>query len=269
MTASTNDETEKQLLTLKSDFHSSQQRVEYLQDALKSLEKSKQEQEQCLEQEKGRVNELQVSLDSVSSSMSTITNEVERLHSEKEELTHLLQKKDDAVLSLEKELNYMKHEKEKSVVGLQSTEEEKAELRSSIDQLKQDLTESRQNHINSQLKIRELGQKFSATECQLREQEAFTVTVSKEKEILNTELQEQRKKNQELEQILAKKTVALTMQEKELASITVEKQTAELKAAENEASLKSSEMSRANEMQHLTTQITRLKLAEKHTHQVR
>ena len=113
------------------------------------------------------------------------------------------------------------------------------------------------------IKARKLVQKLSQVECELKEKEDICHTETNEKEQISAELHLLRKTSQELEELLASKTVALSQLEKDMASIKIEKQAVEALVAAKENDLKNSLIAKDQELLDLTSEVKQLKAENK------
>ena len=263
MASSLKTDTEKQLITITTELHANQEKVKHFQEALRKSEEEKDQSKRSLELEKCRVHDIQKSLDSIGVTLETTTNELKKLHNEKEETNLLMSKKQQKIGELEEELKQRNKESLTLSSGLQSLKVKMKLVSDELESAKKVLLETRQEQKESEIKARKLVQKLSQVECELKEKEDICHTETNEKEQISAELHLLRKTSQELEELLASKTVALSQLEKDMASIKIEKQAVEALVAAKENDLKNSLIVKDQELLDLTSEVKQLKAENK------
>ena len=263
MASSLKTDTEKQLITITTELHANQEKVKHFQEALRKSEEEKDQSKRSLELEKCRVHDIQKSLDSIGVTLETTTNELKKLHNEKEETNLLMSKKQQKIGELEEELKQRNKESLTLSSGLQSLKVKMKLVSDELESAKKVLLETRQEQKESEIKARKLVQKLSQVECELKEKEDICHTETNEKEQISAELHLLRKTSQELEELLASKTVALSQLEKDMASIKIEKQAVEALVAAKENDLKNSLIAKDQELLDLTSEVKQLKAENK------
>ena len=263
MAPSLKTDTEKQLITITTELHANQEKVKHFQEALRKSEEEKDQSKRSLELEKCRVHDIQKSLDSIGVTLETTTNELKKLHNEKEETNLLMSKKQQKIGELEEELKQRNKESLTLSSGLQSLKVKMKLVSDELESAKKVLLETRQEQKESEIKARKLVQKLAQDECELKEKEDIYHTETNEKEQISAELHLLRKTSQELEELLALKTVALSQLEKDMASIKIEKQAVEALVAAKENDLKNSLIAKDQELLDLTSEVKQLKAENK------
>lgn len=253
-------ETETQISSMRTDLIASQSRAKQLEEKLITLKSEKHKLEDSFAQEKKLSSELQTSLDSVSYDLSSKLKNIEVLHEQNENLKRIIHKNEEDNRRLNENAKSHSKEKVSSSEKLQSLTAEKESLIEELELTKKELLEARAQHKNSEMKLREVGQKLSAIECEAKEKGATIYSGVRKIEIANKENEEFRRRIQKMEE-------RLVIKDRELTSLVLEKEGMEEKVIQLEDQLRN-EQSRLQEIVELTKEMGQIKAKNKHLHEV-
>lgn len=261
MASASKFDVETELSSMRLDLMASENKVKQLEEKILTFKNERRKCEESRAKEKNLSSDLQASLDSLSHDMAAMSKNLEALHEENENFRSTIHKKDEDIRCLNENAKLYTKEKAANLEKLQSLTVEKVNLLEELKQTKQTLQEARTQHKNSELKIREVGQKLSAAECEAKEKATTINSEVKKIEMANKENEELRKHIQKIEERLVTK-------ENELTSVVLMNQGIEGKAIQLDDQLKKNEQSRTQEVIALTKEMGELKAKNKQLQEV-